>query len=91
MSDPDENLRAELASLDGMVDRTFRRFLTMWAIRWTIGFALVWWITTSYEGWFWLWYAAGAIALSSLFFTVYMTRRASARVREVDDKLRELE
>jgi len=42
------------------------RRVTLWGIRWTIGFAVIWAVVAYEPAWRWLWWAGAALAVLSL-------------------------
>ena len=73
--DPDEELPAMQRSFAGLIKRS----LILWAIRWTLGFLIIW-AVTAWSGRFeWLWTAGLIVAAISLVTTLgahfFMQRR----------------
>ena len=96
-----DSTRAEVQdALESMGDKFLaqtNRALVMWAIRWSIGFAIIW-AVTSWTGQFdWLWTAGIVVAVATLVFTLAMRwviahkiNNVRERKQQLDDMLAEL-
>ncbi len=51
-----------------------KRRVTLWGIRWTIGFAVIWAVVAYEPAWAWLWWVGAALAALSL--TMILVGRA---------------
>lgn len=92
--DPDDELGQVQKGASNMVARA----LILWAVRWTIGFGLIWAIT-SWTGRFdWLWVAglivAGLSLATTLYWQVALARQASrtkAKLQELEELVAEMD
>ncbi len=86
-----DQLRADSATF-------IKQRLIIWAIRWTIGFALIFVIVAYWPSLSWLWWAGGIVALASLVFLLAgqwfigsRIDRTTDRVRKAEAEIREIE
>jgi hypothetical protein len=70
---PDED--GELGSLTDDLDQIrsdttsfLKQRLVMWAVRWCIGFTIIWVVVSSWPNLDWLWWVGATVALASLAF-----------------------
>ncbi len=68
-SHAEEIIDSELSQLKALQEESegfLKRRVTLWGIRWTIGFALIWGAVTYEPAWNWLWWAGAGLAVLSL-------------------------
>ena len=68
-SHTEEIFDSELQQLKALQEESegfLKRRVTLWGIRWTIGFALIWGAVTYEPAWNWLWWAGAGLAVLSL-------------------------
>lgn len=90
MSDIDTN-RDVLTALDAVISTETRRALIIWALRWTIGFAIIWAVTAWTERFDWLWWVGAVVAGTSFAWTVWLRLLVGRRVTRLNHKLDELD
>lgn len=56
----------QLDALHRQSEGFLKRRVTLWGIRWTIGFTVIWAVVAHQPAWHWLWWVGGAVALLSL-------------------------
>ena len=81
----------EVADLKANYDQHFRRGMKLWAIRWTIGFGVIWAVTGYTGDHAWLWIAGIAVASLSLTVNIGMKLSLDRKVREAEQKKAELD
>lgn len=82
----------ELDRIEGDFNTLARRAAIMWAIRWAIGFLMIWAITAWTGKYDWLWTFGYIVAALSLGFTIlaqWLISRKVARTREKMAKLQD--
>ena len=93
--------RADLDSLETEANRFMRVRFVLFFVRWTIGFLILWWVTTRWPDLSWLWWPAVIVAAIS-FILLLLSRRwigrklgktretidqAEQSIREIEDDL----
>lgn len=82
---------AELQALTAPFAASLKRRVTMWAVRWVIGFALIAFAVQQWPSATWLWWAGAAVAglslVSMLVMQVVLMRKAAG----VQEKLEGLD
>jgi len=80
------------------LDTSLKKRLIMWAIRWIIGFVIIWLITAYYPQASWLWLVGIVTASAFLVFVLagsWMLKRrfemAETRISRAEQEIRELE
>lgn len=81
-----EQVITEADALDRETTDSFRRRLVAWAIRWTIGFALIALVTRSKPNLSWLWRAGAGVALLSLIVNLVGNRLVQERLAQIRRK-----
>lgn len=66
---------AVAAIADTVIDKHVRKQVIIWCVRWTLGFALIWWVTAKWPSIAWLWYVGIATALVSLISIFLIARQ----------------
>ena len=79
--------RADVDAIGANVSALVTRAVIMWAIRWTIGFALIWAITAWTGRFGWLWTAGIVVAGLSLAITVAFQIFFARKLRETHAQL----
>lgn len=64
------------------------RFL-LWAIRWVIGFGLIWLLVAYYPEYSWLWWVGGVVAALSLAVTAFAYFVLNRKLRQLTEKMLE--
>lgn len=85
-----EEFRAEAAIAEVGVEYQTTRALVLWAVRWTIGFAIIWAITAWTGAYSWLWTAGFIVAVLSLVVILAMRILFQNRLRSTHAKTDEL-
>ena len=83
----------DLDRIEGDFNTLARRAAVMWAIRWTIGFLMIWAITAWSGQYDWLWTFGYIVATVSLGFTIlaqWLMARKVGQTREKMAKLQDL-
>lgn len=89
----EEEMSQELNDLRTSIDKTAKRNIAFFVIRWLIGFSLISAITFYNSSYMWLWYIAVPVALLSLAFTLlskhFLTKKLNeaSSVQETLDSL----
>lgn len=89
---------AEARSARGDMDALEHRFadvvrgrIVMWAIRWTIGFGIVWAVTSWTGQYYWLWIAGAVVAVISLAINVGFLWFMNQQFSQTADRVTDLE
>ncbi len=101
MDDEQEISCNQLDKLEEVRDKTrqfVKRRLLFWAVRWTIGFLIIWVIVHYYPSTYWLWGAGAFVALLSLsvilgsfFFLEHKLKTTNNKVQDLEELLKEEE
>ena len=83
--------QSDLDSLENETNRFMRIRFVFFLIRWTIGFLIVWWITTRWPDLVWLWWPAVIVASLSLFMLLFGQRWIDMRLRQTRAKIDQME
>ncbi len=62
----------ELEDMRAATDRFISRRLKAWAVRWCIGFAVIWAVVAIWPDLFWLWLVGVSIAVLSLVILLFV-------------------
>lgn len=88
------HLESELLQLDALQNESesfLKRRVTLWGIRWSIGFALIWAVVSYQPAWNWLWWVGAALAvlsLGSIFLGRIILKRKFEQVRSSAEEVR---
>ncbi|GJM02443.1 MAG: hypothetical protein DHS20C08_09440 [Rhodomicrobium sp.] len=61
--------------------------LALWAIRWVIGFGLIWLVVSYYPDYSWLWWAGCLLAALSLAVIIVSTYILNRKLGEITEKI----
>ena len=79
-------IEADLAVVEANFQHTLLRAVKTWAIRWAIGFGIIWATTALGGGFGWLWGVGSIAALLSLAFAVAAPWLLRKRLRQTAAK-----
>ena len=82
-----QEIQSEIDELRQGIIKDSRKRLTMWCIRWIIGFVLIALITNMYPKVQWLWIAGGAMALLSLCIILITSRAMLKRIGQTEEMI----
>ena len=81
----------ELDELQSETTGFIKHRLITWAIRWTIGFAMIWLVVLYWPHLIWLWWIGGGVAAASLTFLFLAQWLMSRRMSQTADHIRQAE
>lgn len=71
--------------------RLVRRSMIAWSLLWAVAFVVVWYVTSAFQAYFWLWPMALIFSAISVGNVVWTGRRLSRGFAEADAASAELE
>ncbi len=96
--EPFEFSTDDIDSVQSQTTAFLKQRLILWVVRWTVGFALIWWAVSQWPQLDWLWWFGGIVAAASLTLIVLsgwlLQRRISKgteRIHDLQHKIQELE
>ena len=83
--------RDELEVLQQDMTAFFKRGIVLWAVRWTIGFAIIGVVVSFNPQWRWLWWVGIGFAALTPFMTLVSREILRRQVRRTEKALADLE